>query len=195
MKKQKWLLLLAAMLTALLLCGCSQYDDRYEDEAFLTDRENHYMAIMCGGNAEKDGTYSLHAGSLSGVQTLRTFTVQEDGTVCEVTSTLTCQKGEAKLLLVDAQARTLISQWPLDGQELLPVTLPAGRYELRIAGKSAGYKGTISLLLNGQISAWNNVLEEVQASAEQALNGEWKETFRRAADSLRENFGDEQKAA
>ena len=27
MKKQRWVLLLAAMLTAFLLCGCSQYDD------------------------------------------------------------------------------------------------------------------------------------------------------------------------
>lgn len=195
MKKQRWFLLLAAVLTALLLCGCSQYDDKYDDEDFLTDEENHYMAIMCGGNAESDGTYSLHAGSLSGVQTLRTFTVQEDGTACEVNSTLTCQKGEAKLLVVNVQERTLVVQWPLDSQDPLSVTLPAGRYELRIAGKSAGFKGNISLILNGQLSAWDDVLKEVQASAEQALTGGWEEIFRGSIDSLRETLEYDRKAA
>lgn len=195
MKKQRWFLLLAAVLTALLLCGCSQYDDKYDDEDFLTDEENHYMAIMCGGNAESDGTYSLHAGSLSGVQTLRTFTVQEDGTACEVNSTLTRQKGEAKLLVVNTEDKTLAAQWPLDSQDPLSVTLPAGRYELRIAGKSAGFKGTVSLILNGQLSAWDDVLKEVQASAEQALTGGWEEIFRGSIDSLRETLEYDRKAA
>lgn len=195
MKKQRWFLLLAAVLTALLLCGCSQYDDKYDDEDFLTDEENHYMAIMCGGNAESDGTYSLHAGSLSGVQTLRTFTVQEDGTECEVISTLTRKKGAAKLLVVNVEERTLVVEWPLDSQEPLSVTLPAGQYELRIAGKSAGFKGTVSLILNGQVSAWDDALKEMQASAEQALTGGWEEIFRGSIDSLREAFENEQKAA
>lgn len=195
MKKQRWFLLLAAVLTALLLCGCSQYDDKYDDEDFLTDEENHYMAIMCGGNAESDGTYSLHAGSLSGVQTLRTFTVQEDGTECEVISTLTRQKGAAKLLVVNTEDKTLAAQWPLESQEPLSVTLPAGQYELRIAGKSAGFKGTVSLILNGQVSAWDDALKEMQASAEQALTGGWEEIFRGSIDSLREAFENEQKAA
>lgn len=195
MKKQRWFLLLAAVLTALLLCGCSQYDDKYDDEDFLTDEENHYMAIMCGGNAESDGTYSLHAGSLSGVQTLRTFTVQEDGTACEVISTLTRQKGVAKLLVVNVEERTLVAEWPLDSQDPLAVTLPAGQYELRIVGKSAGFKGTVSLILNGQVSAWDDVLKEMQASAEQALTGGWEEIFRGSIDSLREAFENEQKAA
>lgn len=195
MKKRNWFLLLAAMLTVLLLCGCSQYDDKYEDEAFLTDAENHYMAIMCGGNAKSDGTYSLHAGSLSGVQTLRTFTVEQDDTLCEVTSTLILQKGAAKLLVVNAQDRTLVVQWPLDSQDPLSVTLPAGKYELRIAGKSAGYDGTISLVLNGQLSAWDDMWKEMQASAEQALTGGWEELFRGAADSLRGTSENEQKAA
>ncbi|WP_298730245.1 hypothetical protein [uncultured Subdoligranulum sp.] len=195
MKKQSWFMLLVAMFTAILLCGCSQYDGKYEDEAFLTDKENHYMGIMCGGNAKSDGTYSLHAGSLSGVQSLRTFTVEKDDTVCEVTSTLTCQKGQAKLLVVNAQDRTLVVQWPLDSQEPMSVTLPVGKYELRIAGRSAGYDGTISLVLNGQLSAWDGVWEEVQASAEQALTGGWDELFRGSIDSLREKLENEQKAA
>lgn len=194
MKKQNWFLLLAAMLTALLLCGCSQYDDKYEDGAFLADQANHYVAIIWTSNPESDGTYSLHAGSFSGVRTLRSFTMEEQ-TLCEVIPDLICTKGEAKLLLVDAQERTLLSQWPLDSQDPLSVTLPAGRYELRLAGKSAGFDGAISLVLNGQISPWDDVLEEMQASAEQALSGGWKEIFRQATDSLQEAFGDASRAA
>ena len=195
MKKQRWFLLLAAVLTALLLCGCSQYDDKYDDEDFLTDEANHYATTLWASHIQSDGTYALQAGSYSGVRTLRTFTVQEDGTACEVNSTLTRQKGEAKLLVVNVQERTLVAQWPLDSQDPLSVTLPAGRYELRIAGKSAGFKGNISLILNGQLSAWDDVLKEVQASAEQALTGGWEEIFRGSIDSLREAFENEQKAA
>ncbi|MBM6899304.1 hypothetical protein H6B10_06235 [Gemmiger formicilis] len=203
MKKQSWFLLLAALFTAVLLCGCSQYDSKYDDEAFLTDEENHYMAIMCGGNVKSDGTYSMHAGSFSGVQSLRSFTVQENDSLCEVDSTLVCTKGKAKLLVVNAQERTLVAQWPLDSQAPLSLTLPAGQYELRVAGQSAGYEGNISLFLNGQISAWddgqlltwNDEPEELQASAEQALTSGWEKFFRGAVDSLRESMENEQNAA
>lgn len=195
MKKQRWFLLLAAVLTALLLCGCSQYDDKYDDEDFLTDEANHYATTMWASHIQSDGVYALQAGSYSGVRTLRSFTVEEDGTACEVNSTLTRQKGEAKLLVVNVQERTLVAQWPLDSQDPLSVTLPAGRYELRIAGKSAGFKGNISLILNGQISAWDDVLKEMQASAEQALTGGWEEIFRGSIDSLRETLEYDRKAA
>lgn len=195
MKKQRWFLLLAAVLTALLLCGCSQYDDKYDDEDFLTDEANHYATTLWASHTQSDGSYALQAGSYSGVRTLRSFTVEEDQTICEVTSTLTGTEGEAKLLVVNTEDKTLATQWPLDSQDPLSVTLPAGQYELRIAGKSAGFKGTLSLILNGQISAWNDVLKEVQASAEQALTGGWDKIFRGSIDSLREAFENGQKAA
>ena len=67
--------------------------------------------------------------------------------------------------------------------------------ELIFAGKSAGFKGTVSLILNGQVSAWDDVLKEMQASAEQVLTGGWEEIFRGSIDSLREAFENEQKAA
>lgn len=195
MKKQRWFLLLAAVLTALLLCGCSQYDDKYDDEDFLTDEANHYATTMWASHIQSDGVYALQAGSYSGVRTLRSFTVEEDGTLCEVTSTLTVTEGKAKLLVVNTEDKTLAAQWPLDSQDPLSVTLPAGRYELRIAGKSAGFKGNISLILNGQLSAWDDVLKEVQASAEQALTGGWEEIFRGSIDSLRETLEYDRKAA
>ena len=112
-----------------------------------------------------------------------------------MTSTLTVTEGEAKLLVVNTEDKTLAVQWPLDSQEPLSVTLPAGQYELRIAGKSAGFKGTVSLILNGQVSAWDDALKEMQASAEQALTGGWEEILRGSIDSLREAFENEQKAA
>ena len=102
MKKQKWVLLLAAMLTAFLLCGCSQYDDQYDDEAFLSDSANHYAAIQWWGNIQKDGSYALKVGSFSGVKTLGSFTVEEDQTLCEVQSTLTGTKGERKPNIVNS---------------------------------------------------------------------------------------------
>ena len=50
MKQRRWLLWCVAVLTALLLCGCSQYDSRYEDESFLTDGANHFATIMSCAN-------------------------------------------------------------------------------------------------------------------------------------------------
>lgn len=195
MKKQKWVLLLAAMLTTLLLCGCSQYDDKYDDEDFLTDGRNHYVTIMWWGDTQEDGTYALNVGSFSGVRILGSFTVEEDQTLCEVTSTLTETKGEAKLLVVNTGDETLAAQWPLGSQNPMAVTLSAGKYDLRIAGKSAGLDGQVSLSLNGEVVSWDNFLDAIQEKTEETAEADLQETFRQAADSLRENFGDEQKAA
>lgn len=140
MKKQRWFLLLAAVLTALLLCGCSQYDDKYDDEDFLTDGANHYATTLWASHIQSDGAYALQAGSHSGVRTLRSFTVEEDGTLCEVTSTLTVTEGEAKLLVVNTEDKNLAAQWPLDSQEPLSVTLPAGQYECALPARAPDSK-------------------------------------------------------
>ena len=195
MKKQRWVLLLAAVLTAFLLCGCSQYDGQYDDEAFLSDSANHYAAIQWWGNIQKDGSYALKVGSFSGVKTLGSFTVEEDQTLCEVQSTLTGTKGEAKLLVLNTGDETLAAQWPLGSQDPMSVTLPAGKYDLRIAGKSAGFEGQVSLSLNGEVASWDDLLEAIQKKIEETTEGDLQETFRRAADSLQQTFGDGQNAA
>lgn len=187
MKKRRGFLLLVAVLTALLLCGCSQYDDKYDEEEFLTDGMNHYTTVMWWGNTQEDGTYALDVGSFSGVRILGSFTVEKDQTLCEVTSTLIGTKGEAKLLVVNAEDKTLNAQWPLDSQNPMTVTLPAGRYDLRIAGKSAGFEGQVSLSLNGQTVSWDNMLEKLE---EMAADGRKDRT-----DSPRETFDNERKAA
>lgn len=195
MKKQRWFLLLTAMLTALLLCGCSQYDDKYDDEDFLTDGLNHYTAIMWWGNTQEDGTYALDVGSFSGVKTLGSFTVEEDPSLCEVTSTLTGTKGEAKLLLLNTGDKTLAAQWQLDSQDPMAVTLPAGEYDLRIAGKSAGVEGQVSLTLNEEAVSWDTMLEAIQEKIDETTAGGLQEIFRDATASLQQAFGDGQNAA
>lgn len=190
MMKQKWVLLLAVLCTVLLLCGCSQYDDKYEDEVFLTDEANHYATILWAGRAQKDGSYAVSAGSFSGVNTLCSFVAREDQNVCAVTSSLTKTKGEAKLVLVNTADKTLAAEWPLDGREPMTVTLPAGFYELRIAGKSAGFDGKIGVTLNG-----DNVLDTLQEAVKEALGAKLQETFRGATDVLQETFGDRQNVA
>lgn len=190
MKQRRWLLWCVAVLTALLLCGCSQYDSRYEDESFLTDGANHFATIMWWGNDEEEGSYSLSAGSFTGVRTLVSFTVSEDKTLCEVESTLARTRGEAKLLVVNTKEKTLVAQWSLDSQDPMTVTLPAGRYDLRIAGKSAGFKGDVSVTLNGQPVSSEAFLEAMQKKVEEAVSGKSD-----LLDSLRRTFGDGQKAA
>ena len=190
MKKQRWFLLLSLLCTALLLCGCSQYDDKYEDEAFLTDEANHYATILWAGRAQKDGSYALSAGSFSGVNTLCSFTALEDQNVCAVTSSLTKTKGETKLVLVNTGDKTLAAEWPLDSQESMTVTLPAGFYELRIAGKSAGFDGKIGVTLNG-----DNVLDTLQEAVKEALGAKIEGIFREATDTLQAASGDRQNVA
>lgn len=186
MKKQSGCLLLVALLAALLLCGCSQYDDRYDDEEFLADGTNHYATTMWWGNDEKEGSYSLSAGSFSGVRTLVSFTVSEDKTRCEVDSTLARTRGEAKLLVVDTKAKTLVAQWSIDSPDPMTVTLPEGHYDLRIAGKSAGFKGDVSLTLNGKTVPSEDFLEAMKEKIEQAASGQPQDTL----DALRQAFGD-----
>lgn len=195
MKKQSWFMLLAAVLTAFLLCGCSQYDDQYDDEAFLSDSANHYAAIQWWGNIQKDGSYVMKVGRFTGVKTLGSFTVEEDQTLCEVTSTLTETKGEAKLLVLNTGDETLAAQWPLGSQDPMSVTLPAGKYDLRIAGKSAGFEGEVSLALNGQALSWDDMLDAVQDVVEEAVTGELQDALQDVTDSLQQTFGDEQTAA
>lgn len=195
MKKQSWFMLLVAMFTAILLCGCSQYDDKYDDEDFLTDGMNHYATTLWSGHIQTDGSYTLRAGSFSGIRSLRSFTVEENQSLCEVNSTLTGTKGQAKLLVVDTKEKTIAAQWPLDSQEPFTVTLSAGSYDLRIAGKSAGFEGEVSLALNGQALSWDDMLDAVQDVVEEAVTGELQDALQDVTDSLQQTFGDEQTAA
>lgn len=142
------------------------------------------------GNDEDEGSYSLSAGSFTGVRTLVSFTVSEDKTLCEVESTLARTRGEAKLLVVNTKEKTLVAQWSLDSQDPMTVTLPAGRYDLRIAGKSAGFKGDVSVTLNGQPVSSEAFLEAMQKKVEEEVSGKSD-----LLDSLRRTFGDGQKAA
>lgn len=190
MKKHTCFLLLAALCVALLLCGCSQYDDKYEEEAFLTDGADHYATILWAGRAQEDGGYAVSAGSFSGVKTLCSFTATEDQNICVVTSTLTETRGEAKLVLVNTGEKTLAAEWPLDSREPMTATLPAGFYELRIAGQSAGFDGKIGVTLNG-----DNVLDTLQEAVKEALGEKLQKTFRGATDVLQNTFGDRQDAA
>ena len=90
--------------------------------------------------------------------------------------------------------KTIAAQWPLDSQEPFTVTLPAGSYDLRIAGKSAGFEGEVSLALNGQALSWDDMLDAVQDVVEKAVTGELQDTLQDVTDSLQQTFGDEQTA-
>ena len=95
--------LLAALL-ALALCACDQFDDRYDDEDFLTGKFDSYATISWWSNQGENGSCAMGIGSYTGVRTLYEFTAEQEETLCEVDSTLACTEGEAKLL-VDAGQR------------------------------------------------------------------------------------------
>ena len=58
---------LLALLLALALCACSEYDDKYDDEDFLTGKFDAYQTLLWHTNALDDGSCDLRAGSFSGV--------------------------------------------------------------------------------------------------------------------------------
>lgn len=195
--KRRVLAALLAGALALALCACSQFDGRYDDEDFLTSSFDSYATVLRAGHIRDDGSYALEASGFSGVETLNTFTVEQDQAVCEAASTLTCTEGEAKLLVVDTEAGAIAAQWPLDSAGPMTVTLPAGSYRLRIAGKSAKFDGQITLTLDGQTLPWNDILadvqdalQEMQDALDELKDGELKDTLQDAKDSLTEAFGD-----
>ena len=181
---------LLALLLALALCACSEYDDKYDDEDFLTEKSDAYQTLRWHTNALDDGSCDLRAGSFSGVQTLYEFTIEQGSSACEVTSTLDCTDGEAKLLVVNTDDRIIAAAWPVGSGAPMTVTLPAGRYRLRIAGKSAKFDGQITLTLDGQALPWNDILADVQDGFSGLLDGELKDALQDAKDSLTEAFGD-----
>lgn len=201
--------LLAALL-ALALCACDQFDDRYDDEDFLTGKFDSYATMLWAGHREDDGSYGMDADSFSGLRTLYEFTTEQAETLCEVDSTLACTEGEAKLLVVDDEAKTIAAQWPVGSGDPMTVTLPAGDYKLRIAGKSARFEGAVTLLLDGRIREWDGMPEEaekvldelqedgnvqdalqaMQDALDELKDGEVKDTLQDAKDTLQEAFGD-----
>ncbi len=195
--KRRALAALLAGALALALCACSQFDGRYDDEDFLTSSFDSHATVLWAGHTRDDGSYALEASSFSGVETLNTFTVEQDQAVCAVDSTLACTEGEAKLLVVDTEAGAIAAQWPLGGDGPMTVTLPAGSYRLRIAGKSAKFDGQITLTLDGRALPWNDILadvqdalQEMQDALDELKDGELKDTLQDAKDSLTEAFGD-----
>lgn len=208
--KRRALAALLAGALALALCACSQFDGRYDDEDFLTSSFDSYATVLRAGHTRDDGSYALEASGFSGVETLNTFTVEQDQAVCEAASTLTCTEGEAKLLVVDTEAGAIAAQWPLDSAGPMTVTLPAGDYRLRIAGKSAKFEGEVTLMLDGQIQEWDGMpdeaeevldeltedgnvqdaLQEMQDALDELKDGELKDTLQGAKDTLQEAFGD-----
>lgn len=208
--KRRVLAALLAGALALALCACSQFDGRYDDEDFLTSSFDSHATVLWAGHTRDDGSYALEASSFSGISTLNTFTVEQDQAVCAVDSTLACTEGEAKLLVVDTEAGAIAAQWPLDSAGPMTVTLPAGDYRLRIAGKSAKFEGEVTLMLDGQIQEWDGMpdeaeevldeltedgnvqdaLQEMQDALDELKDGELKDTLQDAKDSLTEAFGD-----
>ncbi|PWM57948.1 MAG: hypothetical protein DBX91_10490 [Subdoligranulum variabile] len=193
--------LLAAVL-ALALCACSGFDDKYDDEDFLTGKADSSMTMMWMSNIENDGSIALNVGSYSGVKTLGTFTVEQDQSVCDVTSTLDCTSGEAKLLVVNTDDRTIAAEWPVGSGDPMTVTLPAGDYKLRIAGKSAKFEGAVTLMLDGQIQEWGGISEKLQDVLDELPDGEAKDTMQDVKDALQsaqsalqEGFGDDRDTA
>ena len=208
--KRRVLAALLAGALALALCACDQFDDRYDDEDFLTGKFDSYATISWWSNQGENGSCAMGIGSYTGVRTLYEFTAEQEETLCEVDSTLACTEGEAKLLVVDDEARTIAAQWTLGSGDPMTVTLPAGDYRLRIAGKSAKFEGEVTLMLDGQIQEWDGMpdeaeevldeltedgnvqdaLQEMQDALDELKDGELKDTLQDAKDSLTEAFGD-----
>ena len=181
---------LLALLLALALCACSEYDDKYDDEDFLTGKFDAYQTLLWHTNALDDGSCDLRAGSFSGVQTLYEFTIEQGSSACEVTSTLDRTGGEAKLLVVNTDEQTIAAAWPVGSGGPMTVTLPAGDYKLRIAGKSAQFEGVVTLMLDGQIQEWVCIPWDEQDDRDERSGGDVKDALQDAKDSLTEAFGD-----
>lgn len=200
---------LLALLLALALCACSEYDDKYDDEDFLTGKFDAYQTLLWHTNTLDDGACDLRAGSFSGVQTLYEFTIEQGSSACEVTSTLDRTGGEAKLLVVNTDDRTIAAAWPVGSGAPMTVTLPAGDYKLRIAGKSAKFEGTVTLMLDGQMQEWvcipwdeqddrdersggdvKDALQKMRDALDELKDGEVKDTLQNAKDTLQEAFED-----
>lgn len=181
---------LLALLLALALCACSEYDDKYDDEDFLTGKFDAYQTLLWHTNALDDGSCDLRAGSFSGVQTLYEFTIEQGSSACEVTSTLDRTGGEAKLLVVNTDEQTIAAAWPVGSGGPMTVTLPAGDYKLRIAGKSAQFEGVVTLMLDDQIQEWVCIPWDEQDDRDERSGGDVKDALQDAKDSLTEAFGD-----
>lgn len=188
--KKIFLLFLVGLLSALLLCGCSQYDDQYDDTDFLTGGANHYAALLLKGRYQ-NGSYAFQSASFSGVYTLQTLTLKAPRSTLEVHSTLECHKGEAKLLVVNSDEKTIAAQWDVGSPDPMTVTLPAGHYTLRFVGKSAGFRGQLALTLDGEPLAWNRVLESVK----EALHSTGETATNQALTALQQAFGSVKRAA
>lgn len=171
---------LAAALAVMLLCGCTvHFNVMYDDPDALTSDVDSTAALLCTTTVGDDGSVTVDAEKLAGVLTLSAFTVQNDGTVCAATSTLACTSGEAKLVLVNTDEKTIAAEWPLDGDTEMTATLDAGRYALRLAAQDAALQGEVHLTLDGEAVTWEDPVDSIL----HALEG--------AEDALQSAFGDE----
>ena len=111
--------------------------------------------------------------------------------------------------MVNTDDRTIAAAWPVGGGAPMNVTLPAADYKLRIAGKSAQFEGTVTLMLDGQIQEWvcipwdeqddrdersggdvQDALQKMQDALDELKGGEVKDPLQDAKDTLQEAFED-----
>ena len=178
--KKRLLMALAAALAVMLLCGCTvHFNVMYDDPDALTSDADSTAALLCTTSVGDDGSVTVDAEKLAGVLTLSAFTVQNDGTACAAASTLACTSGEAKLVLVNTDEKTIAAEWPLSGGAEMTATLDAGRYALRLAAQDAALQGEVHLTLDGEAVTWEDPVDSIL----HALEG--------AEDALQSAFGDE----
>lgn len=143
------LCLLSALLLLLLLLVHGKQNDLYHDDASIADTADCYSAQDFIVTEIGDGQWKFSIGSLSGIKTAASFSLERDSQL-SLNASCNVSNGAFKLVLVDVENREVLAILcdNSNGNSGNSFELPQGSYAIKAVGKKAAVTGDFTITIS-----------------------------------------------
>ena len=143
------LCLLSILILLLLLLVHGKQNDLYHDNASIANAADHYSAQNFIVTEIGDGQWKFSIGSLSGIKTATSFSLDRDSQI-SLNASCAVSNGTFKLVLVDVENREVLAILcdNSNGSSGNSFELSQGSYAIKAVGKKAAATGDFTITIS-----------------------------------------------